>query len=318
MATVDVSQILQPDPDVSVRQDALAVGANLPALQTVDQFMVDQLAAMRATPARDAAIYHLQTGGHRMRARLALASCANRLSPQDRTAAAAACEFLHNASLVHDDISDRDTYRRGRQSVRAVYGDDVALCAGDLLLTTAFQVAARITVPAVSQRLIRFMADTAGRVIGGQSVELSHHTGEGSVRTADYLDATREKTAPLIELALNAGISEPAKAAYTSAVSRRIAEAIGLAYQILDDLDDLDGVDDVSELHPLHAWWHHRPRTRSGSVHLHREPTRIRCLQHARAALNRADRLSARLPEPLLSDVRQLIERLNHKSRQEG
>ena len=318
MATVNVSQTAQSDSGIAVRQNVQAVGPNPTMLQSVDQLMVDQIAATRATPARDAAIYHLQTGGHRMRAKLALASSANRLNTEDRLAAAAACELLHNASLVHDDISDRDTYRRGRQSVRAVYGDDVALCAGDLLLTTAFQVAAGITAPAVSQRLIRFMADTAGRVIGGQSVELSQHVDKAPIRINDYLDATREKTAPLIELALNAGISEPARAAYTAAVSRRIAEAIGLAYQILDDLDDVSGMDDVSALHPLHAWWHHAPRARHDSTHQYREPTRIRCLQHVHAALNRANRLSAQLPEPLRSDVRQLIERLNHKSRQEG
>lgn len=318
MATVDVSQIFQPDQDLSVRQDALAVEANLTALESVDQLMVDQIAAMRATPARDAAIYHLQTGGHRMRARLALASCADRLDPPDRRAAAAACELLHNASLVHDDISDRDTYRRGRQSVRALYGDDVALCAGDLLLTAAFQVAANITAPAIAQRLIRFMTDAASRVIGGQSVELGDRCGAPPIRVVDYLAATREKTAPLIELALNAGISDPAEASHTATVGRRIAEAIGLAYQILDDLDDLNEVSDVSTLHPMHAWWHHQPGGQRPGTDLYRASTRRRCLRHAQAALGRADRLSRQLPDPLLSDVQQLIERLNHKSLQEG
>lgn len=313
MAAVDVSQSPIPSAGENAWQASLTPEVTLPSLSSVDQLMIDCLAGMRATPARDAAIYHLQTGGHRMRAKLALASSAGRMDVGDGRAAAAACELLHNASLIHDDISDHDQYRRGQHSVRALYGDDVALCAGDLLLTAAFQTAAGIHEPGVAQRLTGFMADTAARVIGGQSVELDGRSNRRGMGVADYLAATREKTAPLIELALNVGISNATEAPYPAALGRQLAEAIGLAYQILDDLDDLEAVEDLEHLHPLHAWWQHQPRplVRQG----HHRKTRQRCLTHVQAALARAQRLAGRLPEPLATDVLQLIHRLSRQSR---
>lgn len=301
MAAVNVSQKNQSVREATPPQDGLMRESDLPSVQSVDQLMIDCLAGMRATPARDAATYHLQTGGHRMRAKLALASsAAGQMDAGDSAAVAAACELLHNASLVHDDIADGDQYRRGHRSVRALYGDDIALCAGDLLMSAAFQMTARVQTPLIAQRLTGVMADTATRVIGGQSVELAGRDGSPDIGTLDYLSATRQKTAPLIELAINAGVIHRDDGPYTLEDGRRLAEAIGLAYQILDDLDDLKIVNRPEALHPLHAWWHHR----SGA----------RCLGHVRAALGRATRLADRLPEPLAGNVFELIQRLSAQS----
>ncbi|MEX0386099.1 polyprenyl synthetase family protein [Spiribacter onubensis] len=314
MAAVDVTQSRTPDTVTAAGRDALNAFAESSLLEQVDQFMVDLVRGMPATPARDAALYHLGTGGHRMRARLALASGANRLSARDNIAAAAACELLHNASLVHDDISDGDEYRRDRPTVRAIHGDDVALCAGDLLLTSAFRAATRVADAATARSLADFMAEHAGRVIGGQSVELGEKYSTVPRRLRDYLRATRDKTAPLIELSLNVGITTPAPARYSPALSRGIAEAIGLAYQILDDMDDLREMTcamDSARLHPLHAWRHHQPPGRAGD----HDRIRRRCLRHVDAALGRAERLSAQLPAPLSDDVFHLIERLADKAR---
>ncbi len=315
MAAVDVTQSRTPDTVTATGQDALKAFAEPSLLERVDQFMIALVCGMPATPAREAALYHLETGGHRMRAKLALASGANRLSAQDNIAAAAACELLHNASLVHDDISDGDDYRRDKPTVRAIHGDNIALCAGDLLLTSAFRAATRVKDATTARHLADFMAEHAGRVIGGQSVELADNASDAPRRVADYLRATRDKTAPLIELALNVGITTPAPARYTPALSRGVAEAIGLAYQILDDMDDLQEMTclaDTGRLHPLHAWRHHQPPGRAedgGRI-------RQRCLRHVDAALGRARRLSAQLPAPLSDDVVSLIERLADKAQQ--
>ena len=275
---------------------------------------------LNTSPAREAALYHLNTGGHRMRARLALASAAGWLDGNDAIAAAAACELLHNASLIHDDISDRDTYRRGQPTVAARYGDDVALCAGDLLLTAAFQAAASIGHAEAARQLTSAMARCAARVIGGQSVELERSEGEWPVGFRTYLQATRDKTAPLIEAALCVGSDAMggAKAARTPDL-RGLAESIGLAYQILDDLDDLGDSNLVAPatdrlLHPLHAWWHHRPWPRQSGTET-ATPTRHRCLRHVEAALARAERLTADLSAPLAESVRELTGQLTQKAK---
>lgn len=283
------------------------------SLQAVDQYMIAAVSDMGATPAQEAALYHLHTGGHRMRSRLALASGATRLNNTDSIAAAAACELLHNASLVHDDITDGDLYRRGSLTVRSRSGTGVALCTGDLLMTAAFNAATDLSDAAASQRLVRTMARTASRVIGGQSIELADDAIGQVPNRRDYLVATRAKTAPLIELPLSVGLADAPSDGFNPRVCREIAEAIGLAYQILDDLDDLR--QDTSEspapaLHALHAWWHHQ-RPGAGA-----EPLVVqqRCLAHVRAALSRADRLARALPEPLMGCVAGLIESLERKA----
>jgi len=313
VAAVDVSQQQSTDTGVSTLSSGLTHASNPAPLSAVNQSMIDALAHLRPSPARDAAIYHLETGGHRMRAKLALASSAGRLDTHDSTAAAAACELLHNASLIHDDISDHDLYRRGQASVRSLYGDDVALCAGDLLLTTAYQIAAGIRQASTARRLMAAMADCTARVIGGQSVELAGREQRQPVSRADYLAATRAKTAPLIELALNVGVQTDDNGEANARRGHELAASIGLAYQILDDLDDLQTTDDPDRLHPLHAWRHHQPpRGYNGDK---RKATLLRCLQHVRAALDRADRLTGHLPAPLARDVRQLLQRLADQSR---
>lgn len=84
----------------------------------------------------EAAVYHLSTGGRRMRVQLCIhAGLAVGLSTENIVCLGAACELIHNASLIHDDIQDRDEYRRGKKTVWALYGQSIAICAGDLYLS---------------------------------------------------------------------------------------------------------------------------------------------------------------------------------------
>ena len=286
---------------MDVRNPTIMARPGIASLNAVDQRMMQIVQSTTDSPARDAIIYHLQTGGQRMRAKLALASASIQLQPDDAVTAAAACELLHNASLIHDDISDRDTYRRGQETVRARFGEDIALCAGDLLMALSFQAALAIEDRERGAALLAALSDCAARVIGGQSVELGCQTAGKRVPLATYLAATRAKTAPLIELAIGIGLPERQKP-----MVRRLGEAIGLAYQILDDLDDLSHSEERpvhnAHLHPLHAIFHHR----NGEG----------CLKHAQAALARAARDRQVLPDPLANAVEGLLEKLQAKATQ--
>ncbi len=269
------------------------------SLEAVDQLMIALLESMPPTPSRDAAHYHLNTGGQRMRAKLALASASISFNEQDAIAAAAACELLHNASLIHDDISDRDNYRRGQQTVRALFGDDIALCTGDLLMALSFKAAASIKDTTNVSGLIAAMSDCAARVIGGQSIELRCAQKPSTQSFQAYLTATRAKTAPFIEFAIGIGLN-----AEQQSTANRLGSSIGLAYQIIDDLDDLPGINTHSAgplyLHPLHATLHHRNSRQ--------------CLKHAQAALKRAAGEVQNLPTPLRGVIQELLSRLQHKA----
>ena len=280
----------------------------------VDQTMIDIIASSGATPAREAALYHLNTGGSRMRAELGLASASVRLNRDDAIVAASACELLHNASLVHDDISDGDLLRRGALTVCSAYGPGIALCTGDLLFAAAFQAASQIQDSVTRLHLTRSMAQAAARVIGGQSIELAHADERKTPTRWEYLSATRAKTAPLIELPIRIGLIDNSTPPMSDRHCSALAEAIGLAYQILDDLDDLQPVSagtSAPTLHKLHAWWHHQPLASPA----HTESIIARCLWHANAALSRARRLAADLPSPLNGCVDTLIDQLADKAR---
>lgn len=251
-------------------------------------------------PASIAGRYQVETGGSLLRARLALASGrAFGCSGSYRIAAAAACELIHNASLVHDDLLDRDEARRDSVSVWKRFGDGIALCAGDLLLCAAFGVAADLENPEESRLLSQNLAAQTGRVIVGQSIELAGSRDQPSPRFRAYLEATGAKTVPLIELPLMTGAVAGGADQSVQNCIRRLASATGLAYQITDDLDDLHAGRPV--LHPYHAWHHHRGG--------HREDPHMRirkAIQHAIAALDRARRLIDKL-EALEPGVRKFL-----------
>ncbi|WP_372971192.1 polyprenyl synthetase family protein [Marinobacter sp.] len=290
-------------------------------LALVQTLMADHLNRLMSGPARSASRYQVQTGGSLLRARLALASGrAFGSSRNYRVVAAAACELVHNASLVHDDLIDRDTIRRGAASVWTQYGDGIALCAGDLLLCAAFGVAADLDDPSESRLLNQHLAKMTGRIIVGQSVEIARPENQSLPSLRAYLDATTAKTAPLIELPLITGAAAVGADQLTQDCIRQLASAIGLAYQIIDDLDDLKSK--RHPLHPFHAWHHHRQGQREAS-----EPRIRRATQHAIASLNRGRRLLVKLEnrekislgltiDPLLAKLEQraLAHRRNHQS----
>ncbi len=284
---------------MDVRNTNIMVRPGIATLSAVDHFMIEIVNATADNPARDAVIYHLETGGQRMRAKLALASAHVQLNDADAIAAAAACELLHNASLIHDDISDQDNYRRGQETVRARFGENIALCAGDLLMALSFQAALTITDRNAATALLAALTNCSARVIGGQSIELGYKGGTHEVPLRTYLDATRAKTAPLIELSIGIGLHDS-----KGQRAKVLGEAIGLAYQILDDLDDLTHIGTHSmkdaHLHPLHAAFHHRDVRQ--------------CLRHANSALDRASKLAQTLPSPLDAAVSDLIKRLRDKA----
>jgi geranylgeranyl diphosphate synthase type II len=189
--------------------------------------------------------YSLFAGGKRIRPVLCL-EAARTVAGEVEGAVTAACplELIHTYSLIHDDLPalDNDDYRRGKLTNHKVFGDAMAILAGDALLTLAFQVLAELPAPA--DRKARLMAElatasgTVGGMIGGQVADLE---GEGKPPDAALLESIhRAKTGALLRASLRMGaIYAGASEAQYAALSC-YGEHIGLAFQIVDDILDVE------------------------------------------------------------------------------
>jgi geranylgeranyl diphosphate synthase type II len=189
--------------------------------------------------------YSLFAGGKRIRPILCM-EAARAVSPEADGVTAAACslELIHTYSLIHDDLPalDNDDYRRGKLTSHKVFGEAMAILAGDALLTLAFQVLAGLHLP--DDRKTRLIAElaaasgTVGGMIGGQVADLE---GEGKPPNAELLESIhRAKTGALLRASLRMGaIYSGASEAQYAALSC-YGEHVGLAFQIVDDILDVE------------------------------------------------------------------------------
>src|SRR5664280_395927 len=189
--------------------------------------------------------YSLFAGGKRIRPILSI-EAAHAVSASADGVAAAACslELIHTYSLIHDDLPalDNDDYRRGKLTNHKVFGDAMAILAGDALLTLAFQVLAQLDAPDDAKtRLIAELAvasGTVGGMIGGQVADLE---GEGKPPDAQLLETIhRAKTGALLRASLRLGAIHAGAAEDQYAALSRYGERIGLAFQIVDDVLDVE------------------------------------------------------------------------------
>ena len=200
------------------------------------------------TPPRllEAMRYAVFSGGKRVRPILALAACeAVPATPALALPFGCAIELVHAYSLVHDDLPamDDDDLRRGRPTVHVVYGEALAILAGDALLTEAFRVVAegaRVAGvdPARALDLIGTIAVAAGAggMVGGQVADLE---AEGVVADRALVESIhRRKTAALLAAAVDAGAVAGAATGGRRAALAEYGRALGLAFQIADDILD--------------------------------------------------------------------------------
>jgi geranylgeranyl pyrophosphate synthase len=188
-----------------------------------------------------AARYHLDSGGKFFRAQLLAAGAAKLGVPEESSIpAAAACELLHNASLVHDDLQDGDALRRGAPAVWKRFGLDVAIYLGDHFISQAFALLAQFPGSAKVCRLVEIFASTVESAIRGQLAE-SCLDLRNFPTPEDYRLMAAGKSGALLTLpaqtaCILAGVGEE-----VASSARRVLELYGVAYQIKDDLLDIIG-----------------------------------------------------------------------------
>lgn len=191
-------------------------------------------------PLGHAAQHHFIDTGKMLRAGLAL-STAKKLNIDPKTALhwAAAIEVMHNASLVHDDISDGDTTRRDRPSIWAAFGRDIALALGDWLIGLSFELSAKAATHAKAPQLVTVLAKHMKDTTSGQAMEFE---ATRYPEWHEYLAIIRGKTAPLFI----APVEGMALVANRNDMVQPITEyfnAVGTAYQVANDILNIIGED---------------------------------------------------------------------------
>ena len=216
--------------------------------------LVDE-ALDRALPAEDqppatihrAMRYSVFAGGKRLRPILVIAG-AEAVGAMADVVLPTACalEMLHTYSLIHDDLPamDDDDYRRGRLTNHKVFGEAMAILAGDALLTLAFRLIAdnvALVAPRLVAEAIGEIADAAGTpgMVGGQVVDVESEGKVVSVQTLEYIHT--HKTAALIRVSLRAGARLGGGSAAAIDAISEAGGAVGLAFQIVDDILDVEG-----------------------------------------------------------------------------
>jgi len=210
--------------------------------QALDRFL--PRATRRPATIHKAMRYSLFAGGKRMRPALCLAAseaCGG--SVDDAMPLACAVECIHTYSLIHDDLPamDNDDYRRGKLTNHKVFGEGIAILAGDALLTQAFEIAARCKgwprYPHQAIVLELTRAAGSGQLIAGQVADLE---GEGKKISADQLKYIHErKTSALLRCSARlGGMSANATIAQLQALTD-FGYHVGLAFQIIDDILDI-------------------------------------------------------------------------------
>lgn len=180
-------------------------------------------------------------GGKRLRPALVLLSAAALGQRNDQAALlAATIEFIHTATLLHDDVVDDSSLRRGRKTANAVWGNEAAVLSGDFLYSRAFQM----MVEAGELAVMGVMADATNAIAEGEVLQLMN-CGDPDVDEARYLRVIELKTARLFDAACRVGAIAAAASPAEVEAFGRYGHHLGMAFQLVDDV--LDYVADVAE-----------------------------------------------------------------------
>jgi len=171
--------------------------------------------------------------------------------PEDIKKVAVAVECFHKASLIHDDIEDNDAVRYGEKTLHEEYGTAVALNVGDLLIGEGYRLLAACKAsPAAKAEMIRVASEGQRELCRGQGAELCWARNPQSLTQHQVLDIFRKKTAPAFEVALRVGALYAGVDQHEEVedVLHVYSEALGIAYQIRDDLSDLGDTGETNDI----------------------------------------------------------------------
>jgi len=174
--------------------------------------------------------------------------------PRELVELAVAVECFHKASLIHDDIEDHDMLRYGQKTLHAQYGVPIALNVGDYLLGLGYHLLAQLKAPSERKtRMLQVAAEGHRFLCLGQGSELSWMRKPRPLTVAEVIDIYRNKTSPAFAVALTLGALLAGGGNDVTGILRQYSDALGVAYQIKDDIDDFNcetGSSDLNAMRP--------------------------------------------------------------------
>ncbi|MDP3760234.1 MAG: polyprenyl synthetase family protein [Ramlibacter sp.] len=181
--------------------------------------------------------YIISAGGKRLRPALLLLICgALGYTGAQRFNLAAVVEFIHTATLLHDDVVDESTLRRGRATANESFGNPASVLVGDFLYSRAFQM----MLDAGQMRIMEILADATNVIAEGEVLQLMN-MHDASLDEAAYLRVIRSKTAKLFEASARLGAVLAGADAAVEQACANYGQALGTAFQVIDDVLDYDG-----------------------------------------------------------------------------
>jgi octaprenyl-diphosphate synthase len=181
--------------------------------------------------------YIISAGGKRLRPALLLLICgALGYTGAQRFNLAAVVEFIHTATLLHDDVVDASTLRRGRATANESFGNPASVLVGDFLYSRAFQM----MLDTGQMRVMEILADATNVIAEGEVLQLMN-MHDASLNEVDYLRVIRSKTAKLFEASARLGAVLAGADAALEQACADYGQALGTAFQVIDDVLDYDG-----------------------------------------------------------------------------
>jgi octaprenyl-diphosphate synthase len=216
----------------------VAVAATLMAteMQEVDAVIQRRLASSVAL-VNQIATYIVSAGGKRMRPMLVLLfSRALGFTGSERFELAATVEFIHTATLLHDDVVDESALRRGRQTANSVFGNAASVLVGDFVYSRAFQMMVSLN----RMRVLEVLADATNVIAEGEVLQLMN-MHDPDLAVEDYLRVIRFKTAKLFEASARLGAVLADASPTVEEACASYGRSLGTAFQLVDDLLDYEG-----------------------------------------------------------------------------
>lgn len=204
--------------------------------EAVNRFVVDQLHS-NVPLVESIGHYIVDAGGKRMRPILVLlsAKCCG-YEGDAHISLASVIEFIHTATLLHDDVVDMSAMRRGRPTANQQWSNPSSVLVGDFIYSRAFQILVKIN----SMEIMRIVADTTNRIAEGEVLQLINKHNSAATQ-ASYMNVIRDKTAILFQAAAECGAIIAGATNEQRQILRDFGMHIGMAFQLIDDVLDYDG-----------------------------------------------------------------------------
>jgi octaprenyl-diphosphate synthase len=210
-----------------------------PAMRQVDVVIRQRLASQVALIDQIAS-YIVNAGGKRIRPRLVLLfSEALGFDGPERLELAAVVEFIHTATLLHDDVVDESALRRGRSTANAIFGNAASVLVGDFLYSRAFQMMVSVN----RMRVLDVLADATNVIAEGEVLQLMN-MNDPDLTVEAYLKVIRFKTAKLFEASARLGAVLAGASTHIEEACADYGRSLGTAFQLVDDLLDYEGNSD--------------------------------------------------------------------------